>query len=193
MKTSITTGQGNAGTTKALDGTVLEKYHPMIEAVGALDALRTQTALLRLQLQEKYPGDLREIEFLLFLLHSYFLVGASISAPHNHKAEGQRDEIARTHIERLKEEQQRMESTLHLPDSFIVSATNRVSAQADIVATTARSFERRLVAFCAETPTFDSALCQTFSNRLSDYFFVLARYLEKGHHQAVSYDLAEEY
>ena len=55
MKSNVTTGKGDSGQTRALDGTQFEKCHPMMEAVGTLDTLRTHTALLRLQLQEQYP------------------------------------------------------------------------------------------------------------------------------------------
>jgi cob(I)alamin adenosyltransferase len=192
MKSNVTTGKGDAGKTTALDGSAFEKSHPMMEAVGTLDALRAQTAQLRLQLQEQYPGELIEINFLLFLLHTYFLIGTTISDPYIRKPEWRRGEVTKAHLDRLEEEQQRLESGLNLPHSFIVSATNTVAAQADITASAARTFERRLVAFCLSMPDVHIPVCMAFTNRLSDYFFVLARHLERGHHQPVNYGLLEE-
>ncbi len=191
MKSNITTKQGDAGHTKALDGTTFDKSHPMIEAVGALDALRAETAMMRLQLQANNPDALTEIGFLHFLLHTYFLIGTEISDPYGRKPEWRRGEITREHLERLEAEQERMESGLRLPRAFIVTATNILAAQADIVASTARTFERRMVAFSAVTPDFACPVCQAFVNRLSDYFFILARHLEEGHHQPVNYELLD--
>ncbi len=191
MKSKVTTKQGDAGNTKALDGSALDKSHPMIEAVGMLDELRTQTAMLRLQVQGEGPDALTEIGFLHFLLHTYFLLGTIISDPHGKKPEWRRGEITREHLAQLEAEQERMEAGLRLPRAFIVSATNTLAAQADIVAAVARTFERRMVAFCLATPDFDHPVSVAFVNRLSDYFFILARHLEKGHHQPVNYELLD--
>ncbi|MCK5861530.1 MAG: ATP:cob(I)alamin adenosyltransferase [Candidatus Hydrogenedentes bacterium] len=187
MKSKLTTGQGDTGKTRTLDGRVLAKSHPALEAVGTLDALRTQTALLRLQLQKKEPEECSEINFLLFLLHTYPLIGTAISDPYIHKPEWRRGELEEKHLHFLEEEQKRLEAELNLPREFIVSATNILAAQADCTAVAARTFERRLVAFCQSTPDFDIPICLAFTNRMSDYFFVLARYLEKGHHEVVTY------
>lgn len=192
MKSKVTTGKGDAGNTKALDGDAFGKNHPMMEAVGTLDMLRAQTALLRLQLQEQYPGELPEINFLLYLSHLYFLIGTTISDPYIRKPEWRRGEIRKEHLLRLEEEQERLESELNLPQSFIVSATDMVAAQADITAVCARTFERRFVAFSEATPDFYMPVCLAFVNRLSDYFFVLGRHLEHGRHQPVNYGLLED-
>lgn len=191
MKSNVTTGQGDSGQTRALDGALFEKCHPMMEAVGTLDTLRTQTALLRLQMQEHCPDETGQIDFLLFLLHTYLLMGTTISDPQVCKPESHRGEITMKHLLRLEMEQQRLEEGLTLPHSFIVSATNPVAAQADITASAARTFERRLVAFCQSTPDFQNPTCLAYINRLSDYFFILARHLEKGRHQPVDYSVLE--
>jgi len=191
VKSNVTTGKGDSGQTRALDGTQFEKCHPMMEALGTLDTLRTHTALLRLQLQEKYPEETRQIKFLLFLLHTYFLIGTTISDPQMRKPEWHRGEITTKHLQRLESEQQHLEEDLTLPHSFIVSATNPIAAQADITASTARAFERRFVAFCQSTPEFQHPTCLAYINRISDYFFILARQLEKGLHQPVDYSTLE--
>jgi len=191
MKSKITTGRGDGGKTTSLDGDSFEKNHPRMEAAGALDMLRAQTALLRLQLQEQYPEDLMETDFLLFLLHLYFLIGTVISDPYMRKPEWRRGEIRKEHLARLEQEQGRLESGLNLPASFIVSASNTAAAQADIAAATARAFERRLVAFREATPGLQIPLVLSFVNRLSDYFFILARRLDNGQHQTLDYTFLE--
>lgn len=191
MKSMVTTGKGDAGLTQALDGDSYDKDHIMMEAAGALDLLRTQTALLRVQLQEQRPEALNEIGFLLYLLHTYFLIGAAISDPNDRKPEWRHGALAQHHLQRLEDEQARMEASLRLPRAFIVCAANALAAQADITAAIARSFERRLVTFCREMPDFDATIHLAYANRLSDFFFIMARYFETGRHQPVNYELLD--
>ena len=189
MKSLVTTKKGDAGQTSALDGSLLDKDHPMMEAVGALDAMRAHIALLRVQLQEQRPGEAHEIEFLLFLLHSCFVIGSALSDPHGRKPEWHPTVLTRTHLERLEKHQADLESRLELPRSFMACSTNALAAQADVVTTTVRTFERRFVSFQNDTPDFDGTLYGAYINRLSDYFFILARYLEQGCHLPVNYDI----
>lgn len=191
MKSNVTTKQGDKGETRALDGDAYAKDHIMMEAVGALDTLRAQTALLRVQMQEQQPEALAEIGFLLYLLHSYFLIGSALSDPYKRKEEWRHGELRPVHLARLEAEQERLEAVLRLPRAFIVCAANALAAQADITASLARTFERRLVAFTRTVPEFDADVALPYVNRLSDYFFVLARYLEQGRHQPVNYELLD--
>jgi len=191
MESSVTTKKGDSGQTRALDGAAYGKDHVLMEAVGALDALRAQTALLRVQLQEQQPEALEEIGFLLYVLHSYFLIGSAISDPHNQKMEWRRGQLNPGHLQRLEAEQARLEAALRLPRAFIVCAVNALAAQADITAATTRTFERRLVAFAKAMPDFDAATMLAYVNRLSDFFFILARHLENGRHQPVNYELLD--
>lgn len=189
MKSHVTTGQGDSGTTRALNGQVLPKDHPMMEALGALDQLRAQTAMLRNLLIERHPDLEKENAFLLVLLHMYFVIGSAISDPRNEMPQWHPCVPDETFLERLEREQQRLESTLALPRAFIVCASNIVAAQADIATTAAREFERRFVAFVREEDFHFKAALLPWVNRLSDYLFILARHVESGIHQPVNPDV----
>ena len=191
MKSLVTTKKGDSGTTSTLDGAFLRKDHPLLEALGALDTLRAQTALLRAQLQEHRPEAAREIEFLWFLLHTCFLLGSALADPHTRKPEWHPVRLEREHLESLEAEQARLEACLRLPRAFIVCASNSLAAQADLTASSVRAFERRLVAFQQMAPEFNDPVYTAYVNRLSDYFFILARFLEDGIHHAVDYAKAE--
>lgn len=84
----------------------------------------------------------------------------------------------------------RLEQELELPRGFVVSASNAVAAQADLTAAVARRFERRLAALKEQVPDFDTTHLLPFANRLSDYFYILARRLDGGEYQAVDYGAA---
>ena len=190
MKSRVTTKQGDEGATRTLGGDWVSKSHPIIECCGWVDALRAQTALLRLQLIEQRPEDFEEIgDFLFWLLHCYFLIGAACNDPTGKKPEYRKADIGEAHLARLEREQERVEATLRLPRAFIASASNVHAAQADIAASTARTLERSLVRLAETEPGFEARHLLAFVNRLSDFLFVLARFLENGQHQAVDYSV----
>ena len=79
-----------------------------------------------------------------------------------------------------------------LSQVVIVSAATKLAAQADLTATVARTFERSLVRLKEAVPAFEADHILPFANRLSDYFWILARYLDEGTHQTVDYSLLDE-
>lgn len=187
MKSVVTTGNGDGGETRTLGGELLSKGHPIIECTGLLDRLRAQIALLRLQLLERKPEAQEEAEFLYWLLHCCFLIGSRVNDADNVHPECRHGDIEERHLRRLEAEQERMEATLQLPKSFVVSASNTLAAQSDCTATFARDFERGLVRAAEIVPELRQTLLLPFANRMGDFFFVLARYLEDGEHLSVDY------
>ena len=191
MKSQVTTHYGDEGMTRTLSGIRAPKHHPILEAAGDLDTFRSHLALLRLDLLEEAgrPHE-EEAAFLWWLLHVCFLMGSAVSDPGRAHPEFRQGEIDEAYIQRLESEQMRLEEKVRLPHAFIVSASNRCAAEADIAATLARRFERRLTALKEAEPAFACAALLVFVNRLSDYLFILARYLDGGTYQTVDYSAA---
>lgn len=188
MKSRVTTKQGDTGQTRALSGDSYSKSHLIMECVGCVDELRAQTALVRLlTLQEQAREHERVADFLMWLMHTYFLIGTECSDPMVKHPEYRQVVLAQRHIDRLESEQMRMEARMKLGRSFIVSAANLVSAQVDITATLARRLERNVVRLKEAYPEFDASLLLVYLNRLSDTLYILARYLDGKHTHAVDY------
>jgi len=188
MKPYITTKVGDHGETRTLGGEKLPKSHIVVECTGWVDSLRAQTALLRLQIQEAGAVDsAAHAAFLLWLLHLYFVIGAEASDPGRVHPEYRPVELSVQQLARLEAEQQRLEADIDLSKAFIVSASNPLAAQADITATTARALERSLVRLKEAEPKLETVVLFPLVNRLSDYLFILARYLERGKHLPVDY------
>ncbi len=188
MKSRVTSKKGDTGTTRTLAGDVVPKSFIAIECSGRLDALRAHTALVRLQIIESKADDSEaRAEFLFWLLHAYFLLGTQINDPENKHPEYRKEELGEKHLERLEAEQERLETRLELPRAFIVSASAPLSAHVDFTTTLARDLERSLVRLKEAIPKFETARIFPFINRLSDFFFVLARHLEHGKHLPVDY------
>ena len=187
-KSYVTTKQGDTGTTRTLGGEKLSKGHPILECSGHLDTLRAHTALLRIRLIEAGPpGVDAHADFLWWLLHVYFVMGTEISDPKNAHPEYRQGTVDAACLARLEAEQARLEAALELPKAFIVSASTSLSAEIDLNVTIVRDLERELARLRDAVPEFNAGALLAFTNRLSDYLFVLARTVEAGNHLNVDY------
>lgn len=192
MKSRVTTGNGDGGVTRSIAGDILPKDHPIMEACGKLDTLRAKTALLRLQVLDSDVTDKEELgEFLLWLLHVYFLMGTELNDPENKKPEYRVGVVNADHLNKLETLQEQLEVSLNLPKSFLVSATNLLGAECDVLATIARDLERSIVALKAAVPSFEEVAILALVNRLSDFYFILGRICENGEHLPVDYGVLE--
>ena len=186
----ITTRQGDSGKTKILSGEPVSKGSLIIECLGCTDELSSLVALLRLKVMDKMPREKETGEFLLWILHALFATGSRISDPHA-RSTGEGVTLTEKHLLKLESHMKLLEKSLNLPKSFIVSASNPISAASDIIRTRVRTLERRVVLLKDENPDFKLKTILVFLNRLSDYFFILARYLDGGSVTTVNYSLLD--
>lgn len=175
----------------SLGGERLSKAHPIMESVGDVDELRAHTAVLRLMISALRPKDDALAAFLLWLMHTYFLIGTACSDPLVKKEQFHKRKLKESDLARLEKEQARLEAKVELPRQFIVSASNALAAQADVTVTVVRRLERSIAAVRKAYPEFEAGVILAFVNRLSDYFYVLARYLEEGNHIALDYEVLD--
>lgn len=188
MPSHVSTKRGDKGRTVTIGGTDLSKSDVILECCGHLDSLRAQTALCRQLLLESGRKDAQELsETLLWVLHLYFLIGTECNDPTVIRPEYRKGQVAAKHLKFLESEQEKLEAGLELPKSFIVSASNPLAAQVDIACTSTRALERNVVRLKEAVPEFSAQHIIVFVNRLSDYFFILARHLEDGAHLPVDY------
>ena len=193
MRSRVTTKRGDKGRTVTLSGDEYPKSHPILECCGDLDALRAETALYRLLLLKSGRDDAQELgDFLLWLLHVYFLIGSQCNDPFNKRPDSRREDVSAEHLAKLEAMQARLEERLNLPKAFVVSASNELAARFDLLCTTARRLERAIVRLKEAVPEFESESILVFVNRLSDFLFVLARILEDGEHMGLDYSVLEK-
>lgn len=193
MKSQVTTKRGDGGETTTLGGEKLSKSHPIVECTGCVDEARAYTALLRLHVLDQKPEHCEHCaEFLWWLIHTYFLIGASCNDPSNRHPEIRRGAIGPLHIQRLEREQERLENAVKLSRQFIATAANPLAGEADVLVTIVRRLERSVVRLKEAVPEFDCASILTFLNRLSDTLYMLARYFENGEHVTVDYSVLDE-
>ena len=188
MRSQVTTKRGDKGRTVTISGEELSKSHPVIQCCGDLDALRAHTALCRLLILETDRDDANDLaDSLFWLLHVYFLIGTECNDPKAKHPEYRKGQVSPEHLAKLEVDQEKLEGLVTLPKAFIVAASNTAAAQLDIVCTQARALERSVVVLKEAIPEFRADDILAFLNRLSDYFYLLARRLEDGDHLTVDY------
>ena len=190
MRSQVTTRRGDRGFTVALNGHEYPKHHPIMECVGTLDELRTHLAMALLMIADSEARTTFVLrETLTWLLHVLFAVGAQCSDPLMEKPQFHRVHIGENHLKRLEEAQQQLEEVVRLPRQFVVGATNLPACQLDVACAVARRFERALVDLKTQIPDFQADDLLAFINRLSDFLYMAARYLDNGVFHTVNYDV----
>jgi len=167
----IYTKTGDKGTTALFGGARLPKNHIRIEAYGTVDELNSFIGLVRDHLtKEELRGELKAIQETLFTIGSHLAADPS-------KENLWIPEINPTEIELLEKGIDRMEESLEPLKNFILPGGHPVVSHCHVVRCVCRRAERNVVAL-SEIETIAPILIQ-YLNRLSDYFFVLARFVGK--------------
>lgn len=170
----IYTRTGDKGETGLLGGARVQKSDPRIEAYGTVDELNSHVGMLR---DLAHP---HRAEQLVTIQHALFTVGSHLaSSSDEERARFKVPVITESDIAALEQAMDAMDSGLEPMRSFILPGGHPSSSQAHICRTVCRRAERRVVELAAQA-VVDGLLIR-YLNRLSDYFFVLARDLTKLH------------
>lgn len=167
----IYTKTGDKGETGLFSGRRLSKADLRVEAYGTVDELNATIGLLRDHLQDE-----RIREFLLLQQHHCFDLGA-VLADDRPDSKLSFPETASTTLENTIDA---MNAELAPLRHFVLPGGHPNVSFAHLCRTVCRRAERRVVALHSEG-TGIPAVSITYLNRLSDYFFVLGRYLSKLH------------
>lgn len=177
----VYTKTGDAGTTSLVGGTRVSKTSARLEAYGTVDELNSWLALLSAQLpaiQGPANAEMNTVRnaqtaMLNSLQHRLFDVGSELATEPQSK--WQPTPFAAVHTRRLEEAIDAMEALLPRHNRFVLPGGSVMAANANIARTVARRAERRIVALAA-TETVNANIT-AFVNRLSDYLFVLGRFV----------------
>lgn len=170
MKTwKIYTKTGDKGETSLLGGKRVQKNHLKIEAYGTVDELNSFVGLLMDQeMEQGYRDVLERIQSQLF-------VAESLLATDEGSEKYPLPVLQPNDITMLENEIDEMNKHLPSLSHFILPGGNQSVSLAHVCRTICRRAERVIVGLANETQV-DDVIIQYF-NRLSDYFFVLARKL----------------
>ena len=168
----VYTRKGDDGTTSLAGGTRVSKTHPRIAAYGKADELISWIGVVKSYLALPECTGLSWLNEPLILIQSRLMTIAGVLAtevPDPKWATTLAE--ATTHLEASIDQIQ-----LHIPafKSFILPGSPSVSAFTHVARTVCRETER-LVAALGTDIVFPEVII--YLNRLSDYLFVLARYM----------------
>ncbi|HFI0163125.1 TPA: cob(I)yrinic acid a,c-diamide adenosyltransferase [Streptococcus suis] len=165
----IYTGYGDSGKTRLYGGDRVSKTHERVEAYGTMDELCSLLGRIVAEMRE-YPelDDLRmECEKIQQQL---FDCGSDLATPRELRPYKQEEAT----VNWLEE---RMDAYMHQPpqlEKFIIPGGHLIASSLHMARTLTRRLERRMVALI-EIEEKVNSVGMVYINRLSDYFFVLAR------------------
>ncbi len=163
----IYTKAGDAGRTSLFGGKKTSKDDIQIEAYGTVDELNSHLgAAISALTDEKSITTLKSIQSILFDIGSHLASDGT--------SDSFLPEIKEQMIEALESEIDRMDASLEPLRSFILPGGNAAISQLHICRTVCRRAERRVVTL--NNISEINPLLIKYLNRLSDYFFVIARY-----------------
>jgi len=164
---SIYTRTGDKGETGLANGERVAKTSPIISFVGILDELNASLGFCVSNLKELSHHDFsNEIKTLERIQNNLFIIG-SISVFAKLEFEVEKEIL---NLENLIDE---YEKELPKLTNFILPGGHKVASQVHLIRTTARKVE--LLSHSLEHE--EIKILTPYLNRLSDYFFVLARYI----------------
>ena len=167
----IYTKKGDSGTTQLIGGTRVAKSHQRIEAYGTIDELNSYVGLIR---DQAICTNSKHI--LIEIQDRLFTIGALLASDPNKKSM-QLPTIQIEDVEKLEQEIDKMNETLPEMRSFVLPGGHTTVSFCHIARCVCRRAERLCINLSDET--LQKTLILQYLNRLSDYLFVLSRYLSK--------------
>jgi cob(I)alamin adenosyltransferase len=166
----VYTKTGDRGTTSLYNGARCPKTDSCFDALGSVDELQSQLGLVIVKVSLLPQENINVVLELLQTIQTRLMdIGTSIATPDGRNYEKTRFGAHEAELERAIDTM-----TAQLPPltNFILPGGSEVASLVHICRSTCRRAERCILAL-----TNPDATVVVYMNRLSDYFFTLARYL----------------
>lgn len=168
MATKIYTKTGDKGQTSLFGGKRLAKSDLHIEAYGTVDELNASVGFLA----EMLNND-DTIQILFIVQNKLFNIGSKLAVDPSKNLE--MPLVDSNDITLLEHQIDNMDGAMPALKSFILPSGHAHGAYAHVVRTICRRAERRVVELSLDSEV--DPLIIAYLNRLSDYFFTLARFI----------------
>ena len=174
----IYTRTGDDGTTALGTGERRAKNDLRIEAYGTIDEANSAIGLARVATAADAVCA-RVDAMLLSIQNDLFDLGADLCVPHSAKDTTQPLRIVQSQVDRLERKIDELNAELEPLRSFVLPGGSPAAAALHLARTVTRRAERLLVAL-AEAPGEEvGGPALRYVNRLSDFLFVAARYVNQ--------------
>lgn len=169
----IYTKTGDKGKTSLIGGTKVLKSHARIESYGTVDELNSNIGLCRDLITDKDIRDLlKEIQDRLFT------IGSALACDPEKEPKLKIPDLKETDVSFLEDAMDKMDSELPPLQYFIMPGGHPTVSHLHISRCVCRRAERLVVDLLISNEDQDNLIIK-YINRLSDYLFVLARYMAK--------------
>jgi cob(I)alamin adenosyltransferase len=173
----IYTRSGDKGETSLFTGQRLLKSDPFIEAIGTVDECNCSIGIAISLLGNQTPELVLVKQQLETVQHALFDVGAALATPRTRAISSKLDKTRFDHEATALLEQwiDAMDTTLPPLHNFILPGGSPSGASLHLARSICRRAERLVVPLNKKADVSDHVL--VYLNRLSDYLFVLSRYV----------------
>ena len=178
MALKIYTKTGDKGTTSLIGGTKVPKSDLRIEAYGTVDELNSWIGLVSDQFNKKSKWTpLEKTKKILGEIQDrLFTIGSSLACDPEKETKLKIPDLKEEDVTLLEKEIDRMNAKLPEMKSFILPGGHVAVSTAHVARCVCRRAERLCVSL-QENNSFIEPLIIQYLNRLSDYLFVLARFI----------------
>ena len=171
MSFKIYTKTGDSGNTSLIGGTKVPKSHIRIESYGTVDELNSSIGFAGDHISHAHTiAMLREVQDRLFT------IGSSLACDPEKETGMKIPDLGEQDIRLLEEEIDKMDAQLPPMKSFILPGGHPAVSALHISRCVCRRAERICVHMQLEHMFIDPLVIK-YLNRLSDYLFMLARYI----------------
>lgn len=177
-KSKVYTKTGDKGETSLVSGSRLPKSDARIELYGELDELNSRVGVATSYMTE----DVKLTATIAFLHHvqsAIFDLGSNLACEPENRQKYKLPQISDEFIQDMEQEIDRLDLELEELKNFILPGGSKAAAALHVCRTGTRTMERMLLRFQDTKGEELPENSVVFLNRLSDYFFVLARYVNK--------------
>lgn len=166
----IYTKTGDKGETSLIGGTRVPKYHDRIEAYGTLDELNAHLGVVHDCIDDELTKN-----NLQNIIEKVFRIESNIALDPEHLNQFNLPKIDSSDVKLLESEIDRMNETLPILSNFVLPGGNLAASFCHVARCVCRRAERCIYRINIHQPM--DALVLEYINRLSDYLFVLSRFI----------------
>lgn len=167
----VYTKTGDRGETSLVGGQRVSKCCERLESYGTVDELNSHIGVLI-----TYCTDNVDVDFLQDVQANLFVVGGYLATDSDVRAVRPGNVVTQEMVEVVEKEIDRLQEVLPPLKLFILPGGTRGASYAHVCRTVCRRAERQILRLAETGATVDDHVL-AYVNRLSDYFFVLARKL----------------
>jgi cob(I)alamin adenosyltransferase len=170
----IYTRTGDDGTTGLVAGDRRPKYDLRVEAYGTIDETNAIIGVARL-----HTSAMPELDAMLMRIQNdCFDLGADLATPDTgEKPEYEPLRIVDSQVDRIETDIDTLNADLEPLKSFVLPGGSEAAAHLHVARTVARRAERLIVELSDREDEIVSSAAIRFVNRLSDFLFVAARWV----------------